>query len=209
MAKKRGNKVEAKPKKSILPKVVNAEEAVAGKIGSIERPVAEDVEKGTSFFSRFLKKNIKQKSVWRKKEEKDLRNVEWEVNDLVVERKMEKTSKNTTPTWFYIASIFAVYLFTLYISIYAAIHFENIEYMNMAIVFLFITMVSYFLISAIYFISEKKKWHAAAPMLFFIGIVSIMIYAFKAVDTSDLVRYSIIYAIIVAGISTYVLAIRR
>jgi hypothetical protein len=209
MTKKRGKKVFRKSKKSILPTVVNAEKAVAGKIGSIERQVAEDVEKGASFFSRFLKKYVKQKSGWRKKEEKDLKNVEWGVNDLVVERKMEKTSKNVTPTWFYIASLFAVYLFTIYISIYAAIHFENIEYMNMTVVFLFITMVSYFLISAIYFTSEKKIGHSTASTLFFVGLVAVMVYAFKAADTSNLVRFAVIYAIIVAGISTYVLTIRR
>jgi|TARA_Y100000310_G_scaffold337630_1_gene425219 CHASE2 domain-containing sensor protein len=113
------------------------------------------------------------------------------------------------PTWFYIASIFAAFLFTIYISIFATIHFEDIGNMNIMIVFLFIAMVSYFLISAMYFISEKKQWHAAAPSLFFIGIVAIMIYAFKAVDTSDLVRFSIIYTIIVTAVSAYVLAAKR
>ncbi|MBU90746.1 hypothetical protein CMO94_04340 [Candidatus Woesearchaeota archaeon] len=113
------------------------------------------------------------------------------------------------PTWFYIASIFAAFLFTIYISIFATIHFEDIDNMNIMIVFLFIAMVSYFLISAMYFISEKKQWHAAAPSLFFIGIVAIMIYAFKAVDTSDLVRFSIIYTIIVTAVSAYVLAAKR
>ena len=36
-----------------------------------------------------------------------------------------------------------------------------------------------------------------------------MIYAFNAVDTSNLVRFSITYTIIVAGISAYILTIRR
>ena len=113
------------------------------------------------------------------------------------------------PTWFYMASIFAAFLFTIYLSIFATIHFEDIGNMNIMIVFLFISMVSYFLISAIYFISEKRQWHAAAPILFFVGIVSIMVYAFKAVDTSNLVRFSIIYTIIVTAVSAYVLAIKR
>lgn len=113
------------------------------------------------------------------------------------------------PTWFYMASIFAAFLFTIYLSIFATIHFEDIGNMNIMVVFLFISMVSYFLISAIYFISEKRQWHAAAPLLFFIGVVAIMVYAFKAVDTSDLVRYSIVYTIIVTAVSAYVLAIRR
>ena len=120
-----------------------------------------------------------------------------------------RQDKSFVPTWFYMASIFAAFLFTIYISIFATLHFESIEFMNITIVFLFISLISFFLISAIFFISEKKKLHAIAPILFFVGIVSIMIYAFKAVDTSNLVRYSIIYTIIVAAISTYVLAIRR
>ncbi len=113
------------------------------------------------------------------------------------------------PMWFYVSSIFAAFMFTLYLSIFAAIHFESISYMNITLVFLFISMVSYFLISSIFFISEKRKWHGAISLLFFIGLVAIMVYAFKAVDTSDLVRFSIIYTIIVAAISCYVLAIRN
>ena len=114
-----------------------------------------------------------------------------------------------SPSWFYIGSVFAAYLFTVYISIYATIHFESIEYMNIMVVFLFISLVSFFLISAVYFIFEKKSAHSAAPILFFVGITSIMIYAFKAIDTSNLVRYSIMYTIIVAAISMYILAIRK
>jgi len=121
----------------------------------------------------------------------------------------KKVSDGATPNLFYIASIFAAFLFTAYISIFAAIHFDDIGNMNIMVVFLFISMVSYFLISAMFFISEKKQWHAAAPILFFIGIVAIMIYAFKAVDTSDLVRFSIIYTIIVTAVSAYALIVKR
>jgi len=113
------------------------------------------------------------------------------------------------PTWFYIASIFAAFMFTIYISIFATLHFENIEFMNITIVFLFISMVSFFLVSATYFISEKKFKHAIPPFLFFAGISSLMIYAFNAVNTIDLVRFSITYTIIVAAISAYVLVIKR
>jgi len=81
--------------------------------------------------------------------------------------------------------------------------------MNVTVVFLFISMVSFFLVSAVYFFFEKKSLHSAAPILFFIGIASIMIYAFKAIDTSNLVKYSIMYTIIVAAVSMYVLAGRR
>ena len=116
---------------------------------------------------------------------------------------------NKVPKWFYMASIFAAFLFTIYISIFATLHFGDISYMNIMIVFLFISMFSFFLISTVFLISEKKKYHAIVPILFLFGIVSIMVYAFKAVDTSDLVRFSIIYTIFVAALSIYVLAIRR
>jgi hypothetical protein len=127
-----------------------------------------------------------------------------------IEKKVEShTQKKPIPVWFYITSIFAAFLFTIYISIFATIHFESIEYMNMTIIFLFITMVSYFLISAVFFASEEKSLHWMPAFLFFAGVSTIMVYAFKAVDTSNLVRFSIIYTIIVAAISTYVLAVRR
>ena len=118
-------------------------------------------------------------------------------------------AKKEVPEWFYIGSVFGVFLFTAVISVFAAIHFNDIGNMNLFIVFMFISMVSFFLISAVYFISEKMKWHHIAPILFFIGIVGVMIYAFKAIDASDLVRYSIIYTIIVTAVSTYVLVIKR
>ena len=118
-------------------------------------------------------------------------------------------AKKEVPEWFYIGSVFGVFLFTAVISVFAAIHFNDIGNMNLFIVFMFIAMVSFFLISTVYFISEKMKWHHIAPILFFIGIVGVMIYAFKAIDASDLVRYSIIYTIIVTAVSTYVLVIKR
>jgi len=118
-------------------------------------------------------------------------------------------AKKEVPEWFYIGSVFGVFLFTAVISVFAAIHFNDIVNMNLFIVFMFIAMVSFFLISTVYFISEKMKWHHIAPILFFIGIVGVMIYAFKAIDASDLVRYSIIYTIIVTAVSTYVLVIKR
>ena len=48
-------------------------------------------------------------------------------------------------------------------------------------------------------------YHALAPLIFFAGIVSLVVYAYKAADASDIVRYSIIYTIIVIGISLFVL----
>ena len=109
------------------------------------------------------------------------------------------------PQWFYYVSILASFLFTVYISVYATIHFESIKYMNTVVVFMFITIASFFMISGVYFQTEKMGYHLLAPVLFFAGMVSLIVYAFKAVDASDIVRYSIIYTIIVVGISLFVL----
>ena len=107
--------------------------------------------------------------------------------------------------WFYYTSILAAFFFTMYISIYSAIHFESIRYMNIVVVFLFITTVSFFLISWVYFHTEKMGYHTLTPILFFIGMISLIFYAYFAVDASDIVRYSIMYTIIVVGISLFIL----
>ncbi|HJN56471.1 MAG: hypothetical protein QF436_01645 [Candidatus Woesearchaeota archaeon] len=162
-----------------------------------------------AYFSNFFDKQAKiQKTEYRSKEEEELQDMVEEVNALNGNKKSPK-AKSSIPAWFYIASIFAAFLFTSYISIFAALHFEDIEFMNITIVFLFISIVSYFLISSMYFISEKNRMHSIPPMLFFIGITSIMIYAFKAVDTSNLVRFSIMYTIVVAAVSMYFLTTRK
>lgn len=109
------------------------------------------------------------------------------------------------PEWFYYISILAAFFFTMYISIYSTIHFESIKYMNIVVVFLFITAVSFFLLSGVYFHTEKMGYHTLAPILFFTGMVSLIFYAFKAVDATNIVRYSIIYTIIVVGISLFIL----
>ena len=107
--------------------------------------------------------------------------------------------------WFYYISILAAFFFTIYISIYSAIHFESIRYMNIVVVFLFITIASFFLISWVYFHTEKIGYHALAPVLFLAGVIGLIFYAYKAVDASSIVRYSIIYTIIVVGISLFIL----
>lgn len=121
----------------------------------------------------------------------------------MVDKKEVKIVK--TPEWFYYISILTAFLFTIYISIYSAIHFENIRYMNITVIFLFITITSFFLISWVYFHTEKMGYHLLAPIIFFAGLVSLIFYAYKAVDASNIVRYSIIYTIIVAGISLFIL----
>jgi len=141
----------------------------------------------------------------------DLRNYKTKPKENLIPKKetMDYKTDDKIPTWFYFGSIIAAYLFTIYMSIFAALHFENIEFMKITIIFLFVSMVLFFLISAIYFISERKAKHYFAPILFFISIVAIMIYAFKANDTSNLLRYTISYTIIVATISIYYLSHKR
>lgn len=112
---------------------------------------------------------------------------------------------NSTPHWFYYISILAAFLFTIYMSIYSAIHFESIRYMNIVVVFLFITIISFFLVSGVHFHTERMGYHALAPVLFFVGMASLMVYAYNAVDASGIVRYSIIYTIIIVGISLFIL----
>ncbi len=231
MAKKRGagrhkhSRQSSRPKKAQASNSVVETANIAPQIKPEEKPVAGIVaeNKGLiSFLSSIFKhntnaqnsqkdeENISTKAEdFRKHEEAELQQLEKEVNGLKYENEAKQPAKNNVPAWFYITSIFAAFMFTIYISIFAAIHFENIEYMNITIVFLFISMVSYFLISATYFISEKKIEHSLPAFLFFAGLSAIMVYAFRAVDTSNLVRFSIIYTIIVAAISTYTLAIKR
>ncbi|MBL7054342.1 hypothetical protein ISS05_01130 [Candidatus Woesearchaeota archaeon] len=106
--------------------------------------------------------------------------------------------------WFFVASMFLVFMFTLFISVYSAIHFESIEYMNLMMVFMIIIMVTFFLVSIVYFFSEKLEVTGWIATSFFIGILLIILYAFKAVDTANLTRYSIIYTIIVGAVSCYI-----
>ena len=119
-------------------------------------------------------------------------------------KKREVTSVKSAQ-WFYYISILAAFLFTMYISIYSTIHFENIRYMNIVVVFLFITIISFFITAGVHFHTEKMGYHTLAPILYFIGMSSLIIYAYKAADASNIVRYSIIYTIIVVGISLFVL----
>ena len=122
-------------------------------------------------------------------------------------KKEDKPMKSVS--WFYHVSILAAFLFTMYISVYATIHFESIKYMNLVVVFLFLTISSFFLISWVYFYTEKMGYHIMAPILFFAGMISLIFYAYKAVDASNIVRYSIMYTIIIAGISLFILLPKR
>lgn len=117
----------------------------------------------------------------------------------------KKEARITAPQWFYYISVSAAFLFTIYISVYSAIHFEDIRYMNIVVVFLSITLISFFLISAVYFRTEKMGYHALPPVVFFAGMVGLIVYAYKAADATSIVRYSIIYTIIVSGISLFIL----
>ncbi len=122
--------------------------------------------------------------------------------------KKEVFSDNTA-AWFYYASILIAFLFTIYISIYSAIHFEDIRFMNLALVFLFFAIISFFLISGVYFHIERIGYNQLAPILFFVGIVGLMLYAYTATDASSIVKYSIMYTIIVVGISVFILLFQQ
>ncbi len=120
-----------------------------------------------------------------------------------------KAASSGKSEWFYYTSIFSSFIFTIYISIYAAIHFEEIRYMNLALIFLFFTLTVFFLISWVHFYTEKMGFHIVSPLLFLAGIVYLIFYAYTAVDASDIVRYSIMYTIIVSGFSLFVLLSRN
>jgi hypothetical protein len=113
--------------------------------------------------------------------------------------------KEGIPEWFYYGSIMAAFLFSLYISIYAAIHFESISYMNIMVVFFFLAITMFFIISAVYFRTEKMNSHIIAPLIFLAGIIALIAYAYGAVDASGIVQYSIIYTIAIMGYSLFVL----
>ncbi|MAE42401.1 hypothetical protein CMO93_01405 [Candidatus Woesearchaeota archaeon] len=194
MAKKRGHrKVKAKHHKS--KKKVSRKKAAVKKQSSVS-PVQkiEDIE-----LSRELRslEELGSKKIVEKDEETPTRR-----------RIMPDEAEVKNPLWFYMSSVFAAYLFTISIAIFATLHFESIRYISAAIIFLFISIASFFLISAIYFFYKKKKKHYIALILFFIGLVSIIVYAFKAVDTSNLVAYSIVYTIIVITVSLQVLTVK-
>ena len=117
--------------------------------------------------------------------------------------------KKGNPEWFYYASILIAFLFTMYISIYATIHFENIKYMNLMVVFFFLTITMFFLITAVYFKTEKMGYHVLAPLIFLAGVAYLIVYAYNAVDASNIVRYSIIYTIIIVGLSLFVIISKK
>ena len=118
-------------------------------------------------------------------------------------KKILKT--NDIPSWFYYISIIVAFMFIVYISIYVAIIFDDIKYMNIAIVFIIITFVSFFVISGVHFQTQRMGYHSLASGLFFGGMLALILYTFAAVDSTNIVRYSIIYTIIVVGISLFTL----
>lgn len=107
--------------------------------------------------------------------------------------------------WFYYASILVSFLFTMYISIYSAIHFEDIRFMNLALIFFFFAIAMFFIISFVYFQTERLGHHKYIAILFFAGALYLIFYAYNAVDASNIVKYSIIYTIIIIGASLAIL----
>ena len=117
----------------------------------------------------------------------------------------KEVKASASPKWFYCISIVLAYLFTMYISVYSAIHFDSIRYMNIVVVFLFMTSITFFLISGVHFHLDKMGYHVLASVLYFAGMAGLIVYGYNATDASDIVRYSMIYTIFVVGISLFVL----
>ncbi|MDP3765325.1 MAG: hypothetical protein Q8R04_02330, partial [Nanoarchaeota archaeon] len=152
MAKKRGAGKHKHSRQSSRPKRAKAAHKAVGKAKinlqkkAGEKPAAEkanEIKGFKSFFSKIFKHDASGQSSqkdeehisakveeFRKHEEAELQQLEKEVKSLEYEREAKQPAKSSVPVWFYIASIFAAFMFTIYISIFAAIHFENIEYMN-------------------------------------------------------------------------------
>ena len=106
---------------------------------------------------------------------------------------------------FYIFSMFLAFMFAMFISVYSAIHFESMRYMNIMMSFMIMVMASFFLISTVYFFSEQQRPEGWISTSFFIGMFLIALYASKAVDATNMTKYSILYTILVSGVCGYVI----
>ena len=104
---------------------------------------------------------------------------------------------------FYIFSMFLAFMFAMFISVYSAIHFESMRYMNIMMSFMIMVMASFFLISTVYFFSEQQRPEGWISTSFFIGMFLIALYASKAVDATNMTKYSILYTILVSGVCCY------
>ena len=110
---------------------------------------------------------------------------------------------------FYIFSMFLVFMFAMFISVYSTIHYGDMVYMNLMFAFIVVVMASFFIISSVYFYSEKEIPEGRISILFFIGMFFLAIYASKAVDATNMTKYGIFYTIIVSGICSYIILSKK
>jgi|TARA_Y100000310_G_C20570718_1_gene757871 cation transport ATPase len=197
MVKKRGRK-KVKAKHHKPKKKISRKKTIRKKQISVSPPVQKVVDTELSRELKSLEELGSKKTVARTDYEEKPRR-----------RMMSDDTNIKDPLWFYIGSVFAAYLFTLSLGIFATLHFGSIEYINAVLIFLFISIASFFMVSAFYFYFKKKKKHYTVLMLFLIGLVAIMVYVSKAADTSNLVAYSIVYTILVVVISLQVLIVKK
>lgn len=110
---------------------------------------------------------------------------------------------------FYIFSMFLAFMFAMFISVYSTIHYGDMVYMNLMLAFIIVVMTSFFIISAVYFYSEKEIPEGRISALFFIGMFLLAVYASKAVDATNMTKYGIFYTIIVSGICSYIILSKK
>jgi len=110
---------------------------------------------------------------------------------------------------FYIFSMLLAFMFAMFISVYSTIHYGDMVYMNLMLAFIIVVMTSFFIISAVYFYSEKEIPEGRISALFFIGMFLLAIYASKAVDATNMTKYAIFYTIIVSGVCSYIILSKK
>ena len=110
---------------------------------------------------------------------------------------------------FYIFSMLLAFMFAMFISVYSTIHYGDMVYMNLMFAFIVVVMTSFFLISTVYFFSEKEKHEGKIAILFFVGVFLLAIYASKAADATNMTKYGIFYTIIVSSICSYIILSKK
>jgi len=110
---------------------------------------------------------------------------------------------------FYIFSMLLAFMLAIFISIYSTIHYGDMVYMNLMFGFIVVVMTSFFLISTVYFFSEKEKQEGKIAILFFVGVFLLAIYASNAADATNMTKYGIFYTIIVSSICSYIILSKK
>jgi len=110
---------------------------------------------------------------------------------------------------FYIFSMLLAFMLAMFISVYSTIHYGDMVYMNLMLAFIIVVMTSFFIISAVYFYTEKEIPEGRISSLFFIGMFLLAVYASKAADATNMTKYAIFYTIIVSSICSYIILSKK